>query len=59
MYYTLKTYTCICVGTHINEGLSFILSLQYIGCLEVKESMRQLDFDTRTALARYNLLAKK
>ena len=25
---------------------------QYIGCLEVKESMRALDFDTRTALAR-------
>lgn len=26
--------------------------VRYIGCLEVKESMRQLDFDTRTALAR-------
>jgi len=26
---------------------------QYIGCLEVKESMRSLDFDTRTNLARY------
>ncbi|WAR18935.1 SHC1-like protein [Mya arenaria] len=26
--------------------------VRYIGCLEVKESMRSLDFDTRTALAR-------
>ncbi|KAJ8304946.1 hypothetical protein KUTeg_018529 [Tegillarca granosa] len=26
--------------------------VRYIGCLEVKESMRELDFDTRTALAR-------
>ncbi|KAL4228070.1 SHC (Src y 2 domain containing) transforming protein [Mactra antiquata] len=26
--------------------------VRYIGCLEVKESMRALDFDTRTALAR-------
>lgn len=33
-------------------GAGICYGVRYIGCLEVKESMRALDFDTRTALAR-------
>lgn len=37
-----------------NVFIDFSSSFQYIGCIEVKESMRSLDFETRTALARFD-----
>ncbi|XP_033750378.1 SHC-transforming protein 1-like isoform X1 [Pecten maximus] len=38
------------VQLHVDSGICY--GVRYIGCLEVKESMRSLDFDTRTSLAR-------
>ena len=47
-----ETLILLIFGNYCSNG-NFHISFQYIGCLEVKESMRSLDFDTRTALARY------
>ena len=46
----LRKYTHVCIFHGMFHSLP--VSVQYIGNVEVKESMKSLDFDTRTQVAR-------
>ena len=51
--FSVHTLVVSC-STSIDDSLSsFLKYLQYIGCLEVNTSMKSLDFDTRSQIAKW------
>lgn len=48
----VRSHVILFVSLKNTYILVFFLNLQYVGCLEVKASMKTLDFKTRTSVAK-------